>query len=104
MTDPNADETPDLSLRSAEQDCARLRAHMRRLEALALRLHDEAREAEAGFARRRAALDTWVTETEGRMAGIEAENTNLRNTIAELHSSTSWRLTAPLRWLRLRLP
>jgi hypothetical protein len=104
MTDHIADTTPDVSPRSDSREIACLRAQIGRLETLALRLHDEAKEAEVSHALRRAALESWVAETEARLSGVEAENARLRHEIAELHASTSWRLTAPLRWLRLRMP
>lgn len=104
MTDPIAKDTQSGNTPGPECDAARLRAQIGRLESLALRLHDAAREAETGAARRCAALEKWVAATEARMAETETENARLREMIAELHASTSWRVTAPIRWLRHRLP
>lgn len=104
MTDTIAKDTHPGNTHGPECDAARLRARIGRLESLALRLHDAAREAETGAALRCAALEKWVAATEARMAEIETENARLREMIAELHASTSWRVTAPIRWLRQRLP
>jgi hypothetical protein len=104
MTDPTEKYIPPEGAAGNAGECARMRAHIGRLEALTLRLHDAAREAEEGAAARRAGLEGWVAATEARMAEIDAENARLRDMITELHASTSWRVTAPLRWLRQRLP
>lgn len=103
MIDTDAHRTDPANHGSGATDRARMLAHIRHLEALVIRLHDEAREAELTQAHRQAKLESWVAGTEARMAGIEAENAHLRDRIAELHASTSWRVTAPLRWLRQRL-
>ena len=66
-----------------------LMAHIRRLERLAVRLNGQVRDAEAKQAR--------------RIARLEAENTELKATLAAIEQSTSWRVTAPLRWLRQRI-
>lgn len=66
-----------------------LMAHIRRLERLAVRLNGQVRDAEAKQAR--------------RIARLEAENAELKATLAAIEQSTSWRVTAPLRWLRQRI-
>jgi len=72
-----------------EAEIAQLRDHIRRLESLAVRLSDAIRDNEARHTR--------------RIARLEAENAALRDSLSAIGASTSWRLTAPLRWLRQQI-
>lgn len=94
------EQRPD---RAEKDEVARLKAHVRRLEMLAVQSHDTAIETRAQAALKLDRLNQWIAEMEVRIAEVEAENTRLKDEIHELISSTSWRATAPLRWVRQRL-
>lgn len=86
-----------------ETEEEQLRAHIRRLERLLIQCHDVASEAEIKIAHQQDALEQWISDMETENLRLRTENDALRTEIGALLVSTSWRVTAPLRWLRTRV-
>lgn len=77
-------------------------AYQARLEALLLRQRDRHRQALAVEAEERDRLRTALCEAQDRAARLSEEVARAQEELQAVHRSSSWRLTAPLRWLRRR--